>query len=200
MGAIDHSLLLRRHRITADEYQRLGDAGVLAPEARVELIDGEVIDMAPIGSRHWSVVNRLHRLLQRAVGDTALVSSQSSMRLGSHSEPQPDLALFEPRADFYLGGLPTAAQTLLIVEVADSTARYDREIKLPLYARHGIGELWIVDLEAALFRVYRQPEGERYREASETPSPGLVDIAALPGSSVDLSTLLDHATDPPRPI
>lgn len=191
MGAIDEPLLLRRHRITADEYHRLGEAGVLAPDARVELINGEVIDMAPIGSRHWSVVNRLHRLLERAVGDRALVSSQSSMRLGPHNEPQPDLALFKPRTDFYVGALPTAVDTLLIVEVADSTARYDREIKLPLYARHGVGEVWIVDLEAALLCVYRQPEGERYRVAGETPSPGPMTLLALPGMSVDLSGLLD---------
>lgn len=190
MGAIDDSRLLRRHRITADEYHRLGEAGVLAPDARVELIEGEVIDMAPIGSRHWSVVNRLHRALERAVEDRAVVSSQSSMRLGSHSEPQPDLALFKPRDDFYASALPTAADTLLVVEVADTTARYDRVIKLPLYARHGIGELWIVDLEASLFRIYRQPEGEAYAESSETAKPAVVGIAALPGVSIDLSGLL----------
>lgn len=190
MDAIDDSPLLRRHRITADEYHRLGEAGVLAPDARVELIEGEVIDMAPIGSRHWSVVSRLQRLIERAVGDRAVLASQSSMRLGSHSEPQPDLALFKPRDDFYASALPTAADTLLVVEVADTTARYDRVIKLPLYARHGIGELWIVDLEASLLRIYRRPAGEAYAESSETAKPAVVGIAALPGVSIDLSGLL----------
>jgi Uma2 family endonuclease len=191
MGALDpSSLLLRRHRITADEYHRLGDAGVLAADARVELIDGEVIDMAPIGSRHWSVVNRLHRLLERAVGDRAVVSSQSSLRLGSHSEPQPDLALFKPRDDFYAGALPTADDALLLVEVSDSTARYDIEVKLPLYARHRVPELWIVDLDAGLLRSYRRPDGDHYAEVGETASPGISAIAALPGISIDLTRLL----------
>lgn len=189
MGAIDQPLLLRRHRITADEYHRLGDAGVLAPDARVELIDGEVIDLAPIGSRHWSVVSRLHRLVERAVGDRAVIS-EASLRLGSHSEPQPDLALFKPRDDFYAAALPAAADTLLVIEVADSSARYDREIKLPLYARHGIGELWIVDLEANLVRMYREPAGDGYLQATQTADPAIVGIAALPGVSVDLSGLL----------
>jgi Uma2 family endonuclease len=191
MGAIDNSLLLRRHRITADDYHRLGAAGVLAPDARVELIDGEVIDLAPIGSRHWSVVNRLHRIIERAVGDGAVVSSQSSVRLGLDSEPQPDLALFKPRDDFYASALPTADDTLLIVEVADTTARYDREIKLPLYARHGIGEVWIVDLEANLLRTYREPAGECYGQSTQSSRPAVVEVTALPGVRVDLSGLLD---------
>lgn len=189
MGAIDDSNLLRRHRITVDEYHRLGQAGVLAPDARVELIDGEVIDMAPIGSRHWSVVTRLQRLIERAVGDRAVLATQSSVRLDLHNEPQPDLALFKPREDFYASALPGPADTLLVVEVADSTARYDRQIKLPLYARHGVAELWIVDLEARLLRMYREPAGERYLQATETALPGATGIHALPGVSIDLAGL-----------
>lgn len=187
MGAIAEPLVLRRHRLSADEYQRLGSAGILAPDARVELIEGEVIDMAPIGSRHWSTVSLLDRLLQRAVADRAIVAVQSSLRLGQHSEPQPDLALFRPRADFYASALPVAADTLLIIEVADTTARYDREVKLPLYARHGIAELWIVDLEANLLRTFKTPRGDGYVEASDWPAPGLVAISALPGISIDLT-------------
>lgn len=190
MGANDKHLLLQRHRITADEYQLLGRVGVLAPDARVELIDGEVIDMAPIGSRHFSVVTRLYRLLLLAVADRAVVASQSSMRLASHSEPQPDLGLYLPRDDFYAQALPTPAQTVLLIEVADSSARYDREIKLPLYARHGINELWIVDLDAQVLRMYRHPAGEDYRVCTETATPGIVGIHALPGVQVDLSALL----------
>ena len=191
MGAIDEPLVLRRHRITAEDYHRMGAAGVLAPDARVELIDGEVIDMAPIGSRHWSVVNRLDRLLHQAVGDAAIVSSQSSFRLGPHSEPQPDLALFKPRDDFYAMALPTAADALLVIEVADTTARYDREIKLPLYARHGIGELWVVDLDANLLRMFNAPHADGYAQASSHARPGVTTIGALPGVTVDLSGLFD---------
>lgn len=190
MGVVNEPLAPRRHRLTAEEYQRLGAARVLAPDARVELIEGEVIDMAPIGSRHWSVVNRLQRLFDRAVGELAIVSVQSSLRLGAYSEPLPDVGLFRPRDDFYAGALPGVADTLLVVEVSDTTARYDREVKLPLYARHGVPELWIVDLEAQALLTCRRPRGESYAEVLEARTPGVVAIAALPGATVDLSGLL----------
>lgn len=191
MGALDEPLLLRRHRVSADDYQRMGAAGVLGPEARVELIDGEVIDMAPIGSRHWAAVSRIDRLLHKAVRERAIVGTQTSFRLSPYSEPQPDIALFKPRDDFYSKALPTAADALLVIEVADTTARYDREIKLPLYARHGINELWIVDLDANLLRIFTEPRGDDYLRASGHASPGVTAIGALPGASVDLSGLFD---------
>ncbi len=191
MGALDRPQpTLKRYRLSAESYQKLGEVGVLAPDAQVELIDGEIIDMAPIGSRHWSVVNRLHRLIERVVGDAAIVSSQSSFRLDDYSEPQPDIALFRPRADFYATALPTPADTLLVIEVADSSARYDRQIKLPLYARRGVPEFWIVDLDANLLRLYHEPRGDDYLRSSATPAPGFVSIASLPGITVDLSGLL----------
>lgn len=191
MGALDPSpLVLQRHRITADDYQRMGAAGVLGPDLRIELIDGEIIDMAPIGTRHWSTVTRLDRLLQVAVGERAIVSAQSSFRLDDYSEPEPDVALFKPRADFYAQALPTPADTLLVIEVADSSIRYDRQVKLPLYARRGIPEVWIVDLDANLLRVHREPAGDDYLRSSATASPGVVDISMLTDVGVDLSGLL----------
>lgn len=190
MGALHEPLQLQRHRLTADEYQRLGQAQIFAPDARVELIDGEVIDMAPIGTRHWAIVSRLQRLVHDAVGHRAVIATQLSLRLGTHSEPQPDLGLFKPRDDFYIQALPQAADTLLLIEVSDTSLRYDREIKLPLYARHGVAEYWIVDLESNLLRTHRQPEGERYAIVTETGEPGLVAIAALPEVRLDLTGLL----------
>ena len=190
MGAIEPALALTRHRVTADEYQLMGRAGVLGPECRVELIEGEVIDMAPIGTRHWAVVSRLQRLLERAVGDLAVIATQSSLRLGERSEPQPDLGLFAPRDDFYAGALPSAADTLLLIEVSDTTARYDREVKLPLYARHGVRELWIVDLDAGLLRIYQEPRGESYLRGTQAVDPGPTAITALPGVLVDLTGVL----------
>lgn len=190
MGALD--LLpppLKRHRLTADDYQRLGHLGVLSPDLRVELIDGEIIEMAPIGSKHWSMVHRLDELLKHALGKRALVAVQTSFRLDDHSEPQPDIGVFKRRDDFYAGALPTPADTLLIVEVSDSSARYDRQIKLPLYARRGVPELWIVDLDAKLLRIHREPQGDDYLKASATPAPGVVDFGALPGVVVDLNGL-----------
>ncbi len=190
MGALENAPLLKRHRLTVDDYGRMGEAGVFAPDARVELIDGEVIDMAPIGTRHAAAVTRLDRLLQRAVGDQAIVRSQNPLRLGDRSEPEPDLLLLVPRTDFYASGHPVAGDVLLLIEVADSSVRYDREIKLPLYARHGIAEVWLVDLEAGMLRFFRGPQGERYTDITATETPGPTPVAALPGVVVDLAGLL----------
>lgn len=181
---------LPRHRLTVEEYHRMGEAGVLAPDARVELIEGEVIDMAPIGSRHASVVNRLNDLLMRAVQGRAIVQVQGPVRLSDRSEPEPDVALLRPRADYYRDALPTPADMLLLIEVAESTQRYDRTVKAPLYARHGIPELWVIDLENALVHFYRRPEGDAYADISATDRPDSIPIGALAGISVDLSAVL----------
>jgi Uma2 family endonuclease len=193
MGVIDElpaRVRVSRHRLTVEQYHRMAQAGVLAPDARVELIEGEIIDMAPVGSKHWSVVNRLNQILVTALQGRAIVSVQSSIRLGEFSEPEPDLAVFKYRPDFYAERLPTGDDALLIVEVADTTAPCDRGVKLPLYAKHGIPEVWIVDLEAALLRLFRHPEGDRYLQITETDQPGPTPLAALPGATVDLSGVL----------
>ena len=191
MGAIEHLPPPQsRFRISADDYQRLGKLGVIAPESRVELLDGEIIVMAPIGSRHWAMVNRLDELLRDAVKKMAIVATQSSFRLDRYSEPEPDIALFKRREDFYTDALPKAEDTLLVVEVSDSSARYDREIKLPRYAAQGIPEVWIVDLDAQVFRLHRGPRGADYIETSVTATPGIVELVALPGVEVDLTGLL----------
>jgi Uma2 family endonuclease len=189
MGALD-SPLVQRHRLTVDEYHRMGEAGVLQPDARVELIDGEIVDMAPIGTRHAAAVKRINLLLSQAIGGRAIVSVQDPIRLGTRTEPQPDLALLKPRADFYAGTPPAAADTLLVIEVADTTAAYDRQIKAPLYARHGVPELWIVDLEMEVVRFFRAPQGERYADVTATETPEPTPIAALPGIFVDLAGIL----------
>ena len=190
MGAIDNPPLLTRHRLTVADYYRMGEAGIFAPEARVELIEGEIIDMAPIGTRHGSAVKRLNALFVAAVGSRAVVSVQDPLRLSELSEPEPDLMLLKPRADFYADAHPTAADVLLLVEVADTSARYDREIKLPLYARHGVPEVWIVDLEARLLRLFCELIGDAYGHAATTASPGRTPIVALPGIEIDLAQIL----------
>ena len=190
MGLIEPPELLRRHRLTVAEYYRMAETGVLAPDARVELIDGEIVDMAPIGSRHGSTVKRLLYLLTEGVGAEAIVAVQDPVRLGDRSEPQPDLMLLVPREDFYASAHPVAADVLLLVEVSDSTARYDRIIKLALYARHGVQEVWIVDLDNRLMRVCRNPVGDAYTDLTETATPGLLSPQALPGVAIDGSRLL----------
>ncbi len=113
------------------EFHRIGEAGILREDDRIELIEGEMIEMAPIGSRHLAKVNRLARLLSRQIGELAIVSVQNPIALPPHNEPQPDIALLKPRADDYESALPTADDVLLVVEIADTTLNYDRDAKLP---------------------------------------------------------------------
>lgn len=169
----------------------MAEVGLLAPDSRVELIEGEIIDMAPIGSPHASVVTRLNHLLVQAVGERALVSVQLPVRLTPQSEPQPDLAVLKPRADFYRPGHPTPADVLLLIEVSHTTLRYDRNIKVPLYARHGIPEVWLIDLENGKMDVFRSPAGEIYSDVASTTRPGVTPISLLSGVAVDLSGLLE---------
>jgi Uma2 family endonuclease len=180
----------RRHRITADEYCRMAEMGLLAPEARVELIEGEIFDMPALGKDHEGVVDQLNHLFVRAVSDLAIVRVQGSVRLSSISMPQPDIVLLKPRADFYRSRRATASDALLIVEVSDSTLGFDRDVKVPLYARHGIPEVWIVDLRHDRLRFYRLLGDGEYREKTWTSKPGRTPIAALPQISIDLSRLL----------
>jgi Uma2 family endonuclease len=190
MGIIEPPELLRRHRVTVQEYYRMAEVGLLAPDARVELIEGEVVDMATIGSRHGSVVKRLNALTMKAVGQRASVAVQDPVRLSSHSEPQPDLLLLRPRADFYASEHPGPQDVLLVVEVSDTTACYDRQIKAPLYARHGVPELWIIDLDNARLRVMRGPRDGDYTEIIETATPGRLEPQLLPGAVIDLTSIL----------
>ena len=179
----------RRHRITVNEYHRMAEVGLLAPDARVELIEGEIIDMAPIGKAHASIVDQLTRLLTRAVVDDAIVRIQGSVRLSRMSEPGPDVVLLKPRADFYRSEFASGADTLLVIEVSDSTLRYDREVKVPLYARHGVPEVWIVDVQNDQLLVYESPSSGVYGKHTSVTRPESALITALHGVSVDLASI-----------
>ena len=180
---------IKRRQITVDEYYRMGEVGLIAADERVELIEGEVIDMTPIGSDHAGLVIRLTRLLAKAMTDKAMLSVQNPVRLSNRSEPEPDFAVLKFREDDYRNQLPTPADTLLIVEVSNTSERFDREIKLPLYAAHGILEVWIISIEKKSLSVYRSPTGDHYQHEQTSSTPGLVALSALPEVSVDLSTL-----------
>ena len=132
------SAQIERRYFTVSEYDRMIEAGILTKDDRVELIEGEIIKMAPINSRHAACVNRLNRLLNRKAGKVAIVSVQNPIHLGEYSEPEPDLALLRPRDDFYAQSHPKPKDMLLAVEVADSSAAKDRNLKVPLFARAGI--------------------------------------------------------------
>ena len=180
---------LPRHRITVHDYHRMAEVGLLAPDARVELIEGEIIDMAPIGNDHQSVVDRLTRTLVRAVGDSAIVRVQGSIRLSQWSEPEPDLVLLAPRPDFYRGEFASGADTLLVIEVSDTTLRYDRDVKVPLYARHGVPEVWLVDVNCGALLVYGALQDGKYERQVVLERPVSVTVTGLAGVTLDVAAL-----------
>lgn len=166
---------------TVEDYMRMLEAGILSEDDRIELIEGEIIEMSPIGDLHAACVIRLTMLFTRLVGVAALVSVQNPVRLDNHSEPQPDLALLKPRPDFYAQAKPTPDDILLIVEVADSSAHFDRNVKVPLYARALIPLVWLVDLNAGAIEVYSQPAGGAYQQCQVMRRGDRLTIESLPG-------------------
>ena len=172
------------------EYDRMIDLGILKEDAPVELIRGEIVAKMPIGDAHIAAVNRLNRLLVRAVGDAAIVSIQNPVRLAD-SEPEPDVALLRPRDDFYASGKPGPMDVLLLIEVAETSLEDDREVKGPLYAENGIAEYWIVNLVDRCLEVHRgpQPTGQ-YADARTLRSGDRIDVPAVPGLTVAVADLL----------
>ena len=169
-----------RHRFTVEDYHRMGEAGILSADHRVELIDGEIVVMTPIGSPHAGEVNRLNRLFVVRLGDRAVVTVQNPVVFPPDSEPQPDLAILRPRPDFYGRLHPRPEDVLLIIEVGDTSLGYDRTVKAPLYARAGIPELWIIDLEGECVEVYRQPAAGAYQQVQRFPRGQSVAPQAFP--------------------
>ena len=165
---MDDPALMTRHKLDVDEYYRMAEVGILHPEDRVELIDGEIIELAPIGQDHEAAVNGLNQTLVLACLGRGIVSVQNSIRIERLSAPHPDFAVLRFRADFYRTGTrPGPEDVLLVIEVADTSLSYDKTVKRPLYARAGIPEYWIVNLRARLLDAYRHPTGGDYAEPEE---------------------------------
>jgi Uma2 family endonuclease len=157
----------------------MGEAGILHEDDRVELIEGELVETSAIGTRHFSCVNRLTRLLVMNVGDEAIVSVQNPVRLNEYTEPQPDLTVIRPRD--YRESLPIPEDVLLLIEVSDTTLAYERGVKLPLYARSGIKEVWIVDLPGETVTRFTGPSPGGYRRADQMRHGQMLESTALPG-------------------
>ena len=164
----------------------MGEAGLRAPDARVELIEGEIIDMAPPGDPHAGTVDQLALALGAVVAGRAHVRVQNPLWLDEHSEPQPDISVLKGRADFYKSRRPQPSDTLLVVEVADTSLRFDRDDKVPLYARHGIPEVWLVDLRAKRLVRYRDTQQGAYALIDEPDLGSPLGIGALPEAPIDL--------------
>ena len=178
---------LRRRKLSIEQFQRMGEAGILREDERVELIRGELIEMAPIGSRHMGLVTRLMRMLVHAVANDAVVSTQNPVVLPPDTEPQPDITVLKPRADDYQESLPTATDVLLMIEVADTSLRYDRDVKLPIYAEYGIPELWLFDVQARAVSIYRDPAVQGYQRQLTPGKNEKISPARLPHVQIDLA-------------
>jgi Uma2 family endonuclease len=169
-----------RRTWTADEYYRMAEAGILHEDDRVELIDGEIIEMSPIGSKHAACVDRIGKLLERRIGDTTIIRVQGPIRLNDASEPQPDIAVLHLRADYYADALPTPADVLLVVEVADTSLSYDQQVKLPCYAGTGIAEVWIVDVGRAMLTRYTDPRSSFYANQQHAQRGDAIQSSVFP--------------------
>ena len=161
------SAQLEKWHFNIDQYYRLAEVGVLKPDDRVELIEGEIVKMSPIGSPHAACVAKFIDVFKGKQNLVATLWVQNPVRLSDFSEPVPDVALLKPRDDFYAEHLPTAKDVLLIIEVSDSTILSDRNVKIPLYARAGIPEAWLVNLPRKMIEVYYDLLNGRYRKCSK---------------------------------
>ena len=179
----------QKHPISAEEYLRMGEAGVFAPEARLELIEGEIVEMAPFHPPHAGLVRRLSRLFFERAGGRAQVSVQAPLVVSHRSVPQPDLALLLPRADDYMRSHPQAPDVFLVVEVADTSLGFDARVKAPLYARCGIVEAWVVDVNEHVIHVFRGPHESGYRQIGTARSGESVECRALPGIIIGVDEL-----------
>jgi len=168
----------------------MAHAGVFSEDDRVELLEGEIFDMVAIGARHAACVDRLNQIFTVTLGERAIVRVQSPLRLSRYSEPQPDLVILRPHPDFYAGAHPTAADVLLVIEVADTTAEADREIKIPLYGRSSVGEAWLIDLSEERVEVYREPSPQGYRDLARFARGQTLRPEALPMPAIAVERLL----------
>ncbi len=180
--------IIHTHRWTVANYHKMSEVGLLAEDTPVELINGEIVEMTPIGSNHSSKVKQLIDLLSTHLHGKAILSVQDPIRLGEHSEPEPDVAILCRKQDYYASAHPTSQDVLLLIEVSDTTVLYDREVKIPLYACHSISEVWLLDLQQQCLEIYLKPEHGKYQQMQRLLS-GQASPAAFPNIIIQLSDL-----------
>ncbi len=169
-----------KRRFTVEEYHRMGEVRIFSEEDRVELIEGEVIETTPIGSRHAAHVDRLLDVLTSALSRRAIIRVQGPVQLGPTSEPQPDLCVLRRRPDFYANAHPGPDDVLLLVEISDTSLEFDRTVKIPLYAKAGVRESWLVDLGGQCVEVYRNPTRDGYRDMQRAARGQRYSMEAFP--------------------
>ncbi|HET7035945.1 MAG TPA: Uma2 family endonuclease [Thermomicrobiaceae bacterium] len=189
MATTTPSQVLTRYRFSVDDFQRMGEAGIFGEDDRVELLDGEIVAMNPIGVPHARCVDQLTEITVLALGGGAIVSIQNPIMLGPRDEPQPDVAVLRRVARQHPGH-PLPSDVLLLIEVADRTLAYDRDVKLPRYVRAGIPETWVVDLPGRLITRYSEPTAESYRVATIFRPGEAIPPTTLPALQLALDDIL----------
>jgi len=184
------SVQYQKHHFNVEEYYRMAEVGLLSEDDRVELIEGEIIEMSPIGSTHGGTVNRSSTFLNRELAGIVIVSVQNPVRLDDFSEPQPDIALLKPRKDFYSKTHPTAEDVLVVIEVADTSLAYDRNIKLPLYARAGIPESWLIVPAKEVIEIHSQPKNGKYQKTQRLKRGKALVSPTIPSLSCKVEDLI----------
>jgi Uma2 family endonuclease len=181
---------ITRKLFTTDEYYRMAEVGILTPEDRVELIEGEIVRMSPIGTRHAACVIRATDMFTLRFRGRAIVSVQNPAHLNQYNEPQPDILLLKPRKDYYSSQHPTADDTLLLLEVSDTTLKFDITVKIPIYAATGITEAWVADLRNDVIRVFRDPISGQYQTILTFNAEDELSILAFPNVAFKVSELI----------
>jgi Uma2 family endonuclease len=181
---------LKTFRLNVSQYHQMSEAGIFSENDKVELINGEIIEMSPIGRRHAACVDRINRLFSNILGIKVIVRVQNPIILNNLSEPEPDIALLKPRADFYESGHPQPQDIFLLIEVADSSLEYDRDVKIPLYATSGISEVWLVDIYEQVIIVYRYPSENGYSDIQTLSRGEKLSIQAFPEINLVVNDIL----------
>ena len=185
------TVVLKTHRFTVDEYHRMGEVGIFSEDDRVELLAGEIVEMSPIGPLHTGTVSRLNALFSSRLGTEVIVSVQNPLLLRTEdSEPQPDVVLLRPRPDFYTRSHPEVQDVYLVIEVADTSVVTDREVKLPIYARAGVPEAWLLDMSMQRLEVHRHPTPDGYQDVRSLQRGESVAPQAFPVLVLTVDTLL----------
>ena len=179
-----------RKRFTVDDYYRMAETGILSENDRTELIEGEIIEMSPIGGPHMNAVNRATMIFARGIGDKVVVSVQNPSPMDRYNEPQPDVVLIRPREGFYGTGKPGPEDVVLLIEVSDTSLRFDRNVKVPIYARNGIREVWVIDLQADAIHAFREPKGNAYASIETKGRNERISPEAFPDFSVNVAELI----------
>ena len=185
-----NAVIPARKLFSVREYEELIATGFFTGKKRVELIEGELIEKMTQGDPHIGCINRLNRIFMRSLGDDFIVSVQNAIVVNPYSAPEPDVAILRFREDFYASGKAKPEDVLLVIEVSDSTVHFDRQTKMPLYARAGIEEAWLVNLPRKALEVYRSPANGKYQIVQKPGKNESISPLNFPELQVSVSNII----------